>query len=109
MDIRRVLVTGSTGYVGGRLVPKLLLSGYRIRALGRSVAKLKGRPWANHPLIELAAGDVLDEASLGKALEGCWAAFYLVHSMNADPKGYTAKSASLARRNIFLISFLSSI
>jgi uncharacterized protein YbjT (DUF2867 family) len=85
-----ILVTGATGYVGGRLVPKLLAEGYRVRALGRSVSKLKGRPWSNHPLVELAAGDVLDKESLQKALAGCWAAFYLVHSMNADPKGYTA-------------------
>ena len=60
MMTKPVLVTGSTGYVGGRLVPKLLESGYRVRALGRSTAKLKARPWANHPLVELAAGDVLD-------------------------------------------------
>ena len=86
---RKILVTGSTGYVGGRLVPQLLQAGYRVRALGRSISKLKGRPWGNHPLVELAAGDVLDKESLIKACEGCWAAFYLVHSMNADPKGYT--------------------
>jgi uncharacterized protein YbjT (DUF2867 family) len=49
MMTKPLLVTGSTGYVGGRLVPKLLESGYRVRALGRSTAKLKARPWANHP------------------------------------------------------------
>jgi uncharacterized protein YbjT (DUF2867 family) len=84
-----VLVTGSTGYVGGRLVPKLLDSGYRVRALGRSLAKLKARPWAKHPLTKLAAGDVLDYESLQKAAAGCRAAFYLVHSMGADPKGFS--------------------
>jgi uncharacterized protein YbjT (DUF2867 family) len=89
MTPKPILVTGATGYVGGRLVPKLLEAGYRVRALGRSVSKLKGRPWGRHPLVELAAGDVLDKESLQKALAGCWAAFYLVHSMNADPKGYT--------------------
>jgi uncharacterized protein YbjT (DUF2867 family) len=89
MTSKPILVTGATGYVGGRLVPKLLEAGYRVRALGRSIAKLKGRPWSTHPLVELAAGDVLDKESLLKALSGCWAAYYLVHSMNADPKGYT--------------------
>jgi uncharacterized protein YbjT (DUF2867 family) len=82
---RPVLVTGATGYVGGRLVPQLLNAGYRVRALGRSVAKLKGRPWGAHPWVELAQGDVLDYDSLAQATEGCWAAFYLVHSMMADP------------------------
>ncbi len=83
-----VLVTGATGYVGGRLVPQLLNAGYRVRALGRSVAKLQGRPWGAHPLVELAKGDVLDYDSLAQAAQGCGAAFYLVHSMLADPKAY---------------------
>lgn len=64
MHTKPVLVTGATGYVGGRLVPKLLEAGYRVRALGRSIAKLKARPWANHSLAELAKGDVLNEKSL---------------------------------------------
>lgn len=84
-----VLVTGATGYVGGRLVPQLLNAGYRVRALGRSVAKLKGRPWGGHPQVELAQGDVLDYDSLAQAAQGCWAAFYLVHSMLADPRTYS--------------------
>ena len=74
--------------MGGRLVPQLLNAGYRVRALGRSLAKLQGRPWANHPLVELAQGDVLDYDSLERAARGCGAAFYLVHSMVADPGVY---------------------
>ena len=97
MMTKPVLVTGSTGYVGGRLVPKLLESGYRVRALGRSTAKLKARPWANHPLVELAAGDVLDYESLLKAAAGCRAAFYLVHSMGADPKGFSETDRTAAQ------------
>jgi uncharacterized protein YbjT (DUF2867 family) len=50
---------------------------------------LKAWPCAKHPLAELAAGDVLDYESLRKAADGCRAAFYLVHSMVADPKGFT--------------------
>ena len=84
-----VLVTGATGYVGGRLVPQLLTAGYQVRALGRSVAKLKGRPWGTHAQVEPVKGDVLDYDSLAQAVQGCFAAFYLVHSMLADPRTYS--------------------
>jgi uncharacterized protein YbjT (DUF2867 family) len=84
-----VLVTGATGYVGGRLVPQLLEAGYRVRAMGRSAAKLTGRPWGAHPRVELAQGDVLDYDSLKQAAKDCWAAFYLVHSMMADPGSFS--------------------
>ena len=91
-----VLVTGSTGYVGGRLVPQLLSSGHRVRVLGRSLAKLQSRPWATHPFLEMAQADVLDLESLKKACRGCWAAFYLVHSMSARHKDFAAADRKAA-------------
>ncbi|MBU0986382.1 MAG: NAD(P)H-binding protein, partial [Proteobacteria bacterium] len=78
-----ILVAGATGYVGGRLIPALLNAGYRVRAMGRSLEKLACRPWGHHPNIALIKGDVLDLESLKKALSGCGAAYYLVHSMIA--------------------------
>ena len=78
-----ILVTGATGYVGGRLIPLLLERGYRIRALVRSRRKLASRPWASHPNLEIVEGDLHDEPRLRAALHGCSAAYYLVHSMTS--------------------------
>jgi uncharacterized protein YbjT (DUF2867 family) len=64
-----VLVTGATGYVGGRLVPQLLAAGYRVRVVGRSLSKLKSRPWAANPLVEMAQADVLDFDAFAKAAD----------------------------------------
>jgi uncharacterized protein YbjT (DUF2867 family)/uncharacterized protein YndB with AHSA1/START domain len=77
---RRVLVTGATGYVGGRLTPRLLAAGYAVRCLTRDPGRLAGRPdpW---PRAELVAGDVLDPATLAPAMDGVEVAYYLVHSM----------------------------
>jgi uncharacterized protein YbjT (DUF2867 family) len=77
-----VLVSGATGYVAGRLIPLLLESGRRVRAMGRFSEKMAGRPWASHPNLEMARADVLDIASLEKAMKGCGAVFHLVHSMS---------------------------
>ena len=71
MNTEPVLVTGSTGYVGGRLVPQLLEAGHRVRVIGRSLAKLEARPWSSNPNIEMAQADVLDYESLSKAVQGC--------------------------------------
>jgi uncharacterized protein YbjT (DUF2867 family) len=83
-----ILVVGATGYVGGRLVPLLAGRGYRVRAMGRSREKLDCRPWARLARVETVAADVGDTASFARAAQGCRAAFYLVHSMIAEKKGY---------------------
>ena len=76
-----VLVTGATGYVGGRLVPRLLAEGYRVRVLVRDPTRLQGRSWLED--VEVMQGDVLDQGSLEPALRGVQAAYYLIHSMMA--------------------------
>jgi uncharacterized protein YbjT (DUF2867 family) len=74
------LVTGATGYIGGRLVPVLESAGVRLRCLARQPATLASRVAAK---TEVIAGDLLDPASLDRALEGIDVAYYLVHSMGA--------------------------
>ncbi|MFD7435416.1 SDR family oxidoreductase [Streptomyces sp. NPDC059861] len=73
------LVTGATGYIGGRLVPELLRTGHRVRCLTRSPDKLRDHPWAGE--VEVARGDVTDAASAAEALRGIDVAYYLVHAL----------------------------
>ncbi len=75
------LVTGATGYVGGRLAPMLLTEGFRVRALVRSASKLQGSPWANQ--VDICEGDAFDEQSLARALSGVSVAYYLLHSISS--------------------------
>lgn len=93
-----VFVTGATGYVGGRLAPRLIERGYRVRCLTRSAAKLRARPWADagHERIEVVKGDAADEARLTDAMRGCIAAYYLVHSMDAAGPEYRRRDLALA-------------
>ncbi len=76
-----MLVTGATGYIGGRLVPRLLERGHRVRVLVRDPARLEGRPWRG--AVEVVRGDLARPDSLAGALEGVEVAYYLVHSMHA--------------------------
>lgn len=74
-----ILVTGATGYVGGRLVPRLLDEGYTVRCLVRDPARLIGRSWAQR--VQLVPGDATDLLALDKALAGVDTAYYLIHGI----------------------------
>jgi uncharacterized protein YbjT (DUF2867 family) len=78
---RLILVTGASGYIGGRLVPRLLELGYRIRCLVRDPAPLQAYSWRS--AVEIVAGDVLQQDTLVPAMQGVSAAYYLIHSMSA--------------------------
>ena len=82
LNSRLVLVTGVTGYVGGRLVPGLLEAGYRVRCLARDPARLQGRPWLEEA--EVVQGDVLKPETLAEAMQGVEAAYYMIHSMSGN-------------------------
>ena len=97
---RTVAVLGATGYIGGRLVPALLERGWKVRAVGRNPEKLRCRPFASQPNVELAQADALDKTALTAALSGCHAAYYLVHSMLPGVKNFedNDKRAAMAMR-----------
>jgi len=114
VDQGLILVTGATGYVGGRLVPRLLAAGRRVRCLVRDPARLQGRAWADH--VEVVAGDVLEPSSLPQAFEGVGVAYYLVHSMAAghgfherDVTAARAFAAAAARAGVGRIVYLGGL
>lgn len=78
------LVTGATGYIGGRLVPELLDAGMRVRCMTRSRARLRDQPWIDR--VEVVEGDVSDPHAAEAALRDVDVAYYLVHSMNGGPR-----------------------
>jgi len=103
----RSLVTGATGYVGGRLVPELLAAGHEVRVLARSPEKLRDMPWADR--VEIVQGDATSVDDLREAMAGCTVAYYLMHSLQhgrdletseadiADCFARAARGSSLSR------------
>ena len=108
-----VLVTGATGYIGGRLIPRLLAEGHVVRAMTRDAGRLRDVPWAGEVTIVVAdaLGDGLDEA-----LEGVDVAYYLVHSIGSgtefedtDRRAAQAFGAAAKRAGVQRIVYLGGL
>jgi uncharacterized protein YbjT (DUF2867 family) len=109
-----ILVTGATGYIGGRLIPNLLDMGYRVRCLVRDPIRLQGRPW--HDGVDIVAGDVLQPETLIPALVGTEDAYYLIHSLaggadfhERDVTAATNFSAAAKEAGIHRIVYLGGL
>ena len=90
----RVLVTGATGYIGGRLVPDLLEAGFIVRVLARQPDKLRDRPWAAQ--VEVVRGDASDPEDVAEALGEVEVAYYLLHALTGGPS-FAVEDAAMAR------------
>ena len=95
IQAKKILVTGPTGYIGGRLIPRLIEAGYTLRVLVRDPARLQGRPWLDK--VEVVQADALDPASLAAALEDVSTAYYLIHGRQGGK--ITAERDMTAARN----------
>src|SRR5271166_3558632 len=87
-----ILLTGGSGYVGGRLIPLLEQQGVNLRCLARNPDKLRSRVQAASEVVQ---GDVLDPPSLDRALHGVHTAYYLVHLMSGS-KGFEREDRQAA-------------
>ena len=94
-ESKLILVTGATGYVGGRLVPRLLEAGYRVRCMARDPERLKGRFWREQ--VEVVKGDALDKDSVAAAMADVSVAYYLIHGLQGGK--LDAKRDMTAARN----------
>lgn len=88
----RCLVVGATGYIGSRLVPRLLDAGHAVRVLARDPARLVGQEWAR--AVEVEQGDATDREAVAGACDGMDAVVHLVHAM--DGPGYAARDRAAA-------------
>ena len=110
----RILVTGATGYIGSRLVPRLVEDGHQVHVLTRSIERVALRPWSDDVTVHV--GDVRDRGDLADAFDGVEAAVYLVHGMGdrgdfeaAERRGATTFAASAFLADVQHVVYLGGI
>jgi uncharacterized protein YbjT (DUF2867 family) len=108
----KILVTGATGYIGGRLIPKLLEKGYAVRVFVRDARKIEGRKWFEK--VEVATGDLENREEISRAMKDVDAAYFLVHSMNeggdfAERERAIAENFARAAKTVEKIIYLGGL
>ncbi len=110
----KLLVTGTTGYVGGRLVPRLLELGYPVRVISRQPAQLEGRPWKDR--VEILQGDVYKPETMFRAFDGIHIAFYMIPGSGQASRGQSLDlvaasqfSRMASRANVRRIVYLGGL
>ncbi len=110
----RALVLGATGYIGGRLTPRLLNAGYRVRVLARDAARAASFPWGAE--CEIVEGSADDEAAVAAAVDDVDVIYYLIHSMSAgtgfeeaDDRAATTVAGAAARAGVHRIVYLGGL
>lgn len=108
----KILVTGATGYIGGRLIPKLLERGHAVRVFVRDPRRLEGRRW--FASVEISTGDLENREETSRALSGIDAAYFLVHSMNeggdfAEREKAIAENFARAAKGVEKIIYLGGL
>jgi len=93
-NIGKVLVTGATGYIGGRLVPELLARGYKVRVMVRADSPEYNELWSD---AEVVVADALNIDSLRIALKDIDTAYYLIHSLLLGPKEFESADKKAAK------------
>jgi uncharacterized protein YbjT (DUF2867 family) len=111
---RHILVTGATGYIGGRLVPRLLEAGHTVTVLARSPQKLSDVPWASE--VTVVEGDLSDREAVRRAVDGVDVVYYLVHSMGqkgdfeqADREAAATMAEASARAGVARIVYVGGL